>query len=152
MKGVVNMRAIDKDEIWSTGCECCVHEHCKRLMHPRLSFARPWFADINSAAKIGRALCSDFKCSKAFPYKYKVWQNYSIAEWYKTFGRKFKEVEFVLDNDQSVRYSVDYADFFYGNLIVDGKFNAVEKIYYKQIRKGFGYKLVIEKLENGIDI
>ena len=75
-----------------------------------------------------------------------------MEEWYKTFGGDFKHIEFVLDNDQSVRYSVDYADFFYGNLIVDGKFKAKAKQYFKRTREGFGYKLVIEKLENGIDI
>lgn len=149
MKGVVNMRAIDEDEIWSTGCECCANARCKRLIHPRLGFPCPWFANI---AKKGRALCSDFRCSRVYPYKYKAWKNYSMEEWYKTFGRKFKEVEFVLDNDQSVRYIVDYADFFYGNLIVDGKFKAKAKQYLKRTREGFGYKLVIEKLENGIDI
>ena len=51
-----------------------------------------------------------------------------------------------------VRYSVDYKDFFYGNLIVDGKFNAKSKSYYKRARNIFGSKLVIEKLENGVDI
>ena len=75
-----------------------------------------------------------------------------MEEWYKTFGKNYKEVEFVLDNDQSVRYIVDYADFFYGNLIADGRFKAKAKKYLKQTREGFGYKLVVEKLENGIDI
>lgn len=51
-----------------------------------------------------------------------------------------------------LRYYVDYKDFYSGNLIVNGKFNAVEKMYYKKVRRGFGYELVVEKLENGVDI
>ena len=35
---------------------------------------------------------------------------------------------------------------------MNGKFNAVEKMYYKHVRKGFGSELVIEKLENGVDM
>ena len=35
---------------------------------------------------------------------------------------------------------------------MNGKFNAVEKMYYKKVRRGFGYELVIEKLENGVDM
>ena len=143
------MEAIDEEEIWSTGCRCCAHIPCKRIMHHRLGFAVPWFL---CAPNNDRALCSDFKCSKAYPYKYKIWQNYSMEEWYKTFGGDFKHIEFVLDKNQRVRYSVDYKDFFYGNLIVNGKFNAKSKSYYKRARNIFGSKLVIEKLENGVDI
>ena len=68
------------------------------------------------------------------------------------FGRDYAKIDYVLDNDQSIRYYVDYKDFYLGNLIVDGKFNAAEKMYYKQVRRGFGYELVIEKLENGVDM
>ena len=68
------------------------------------------------------------------------------------FGRDFAKIGYVLDNDQSIRYYVNYKDFYSGNLIVDGKFNAVEKMYYKKVRKGFGSELVIEKLENGVDM
>lgn len=68
------------------------------------------------------------------------------------FGRDYAKIGYVLDDDQSIRYYVNYKDFYLGNLIVNGKFNAVEKMYYKHVRKGFGYELVIEKLENGIDI
>ena len=68
------------------------------------------------------------------------------------FGRDYAKIGYVLDNDQSIRYYVNYKDFYADNLIVDGKFNAVEKMYYKTVRRGFGYELVIEKLENGIDI
>ena len=75
-----------------------------------------------------------------------------MEEWYKTFGGDFKHIEFVLDKNQHVRYSVDYKDFFYGNLIVNGKFNAKSKSYYKRARNIFGSKLVIEKLENGVDM
>ena len=39
-----------------------------------------------------------------------------------------------------------------GNLIVNGKFNAKSKSYYKRARNIFGSKLVIEKLENGVDM
>lgn len=142
------------EEIYSTGCNSCIYyQNCKRIPSDRLSFAHSCFiSPANSKSPLCRTLCSDFICTKRHIAKYKVWQNYSMEEWYKTFGKNFKEVEFVLDNDQSVRYSVDYADFFYGNLIVDGKFKAKAKQYFKQTREGFGYKLVKEKLENGVDI
>ena len=35
---------------------------------------------------------------------------------------------------------------------MNGKFNAVEKMYCKKVRRGFGYELVIEKLEDGVDV
>ena len=145
---------MDYEEIYSTGCNSCIYyQNCKRIPSDRLSFAHSCFiSPANNKLPLGRTLCSDFICTKRHIAKYKVWQNYSMEEWYKTFGKNFKEVEFVLDNDQSVRYIVDYADFFYGNLIVDGKFKAKAKQYLKRTREGFGYKLVVEKLENGIDI
>ena len=68
------------------------------------------------------------------------------------FGRDYAKIGYVIDNDQSIRYYVNYTDFYSGNLILNGKFNAVEKMYYKKIRKGFGSELITEKLENGVDI
>ena len=68
------------------------------------------------------------------------------------FGRDYAKIGYVLDDDQSIRYYVDYHDFYLGNIIVDGKLNAIEKMYYKHVRKGFGSELVIEELENGVDM
>ena len=144
---------MDYEEIWSTGCNSCVYyQNCKRLPSDRLGFSHSCFISSDGKAPLGRTLCSDFTCSKRHPAKYKAWQNFSAWQWYNMFGRDYAKIGYVLDNDQSIRYYVNYKDFYSGNLIVDGKFNAVEKMYYKQVRRGFGYELVIEKLENDIDI
>ena len=142
------------EEIWSTGCNSCVYyQNCKRLPSDRLSFAHSCFiSPANNKLPLGRTLCSDFICTSRHVAKYKVWQNFTMWQWYNLFGKEFANIGYILDNNPSVRYYINYKDFYLDNLIVNGRFNAIEKVYYKQTRKGFGYKLVTEKLENGIDI
>lgn len=132
---------MDYEEIWSTCCNSC-----------RLGFAHSCFVSSDGKIPLGRTLCSDSTCSKRHSAKFKAWQNFSEWQWYNLFGRDYAKIGYVLDDDQSIRYYVDYHDFYLGNIIVDGKLNAIEKMYYKQVRKGFGYELVIEKLEDGVDI
>ena len=144
---------MDYEEIWSTSCSSCVHyRNCKRLPSDRLGFAYSYFVSPSSKIPLGRTLCSDFICTKRHPAKYKAWQNFSAWQWYNMFGRDYAKIGYVLDDDRSIKYYVDYRDFYSGNIIVDGKLNATEKAYYKQTREGFGSEPVIEKLENGVDM
>ena len=107
----------DCEEIWSTGCNSCVYyQSCKRLPSDRLGFSHSCFISSDGKAPLGRTLCSDFTCSKRHPVKYRAWQNFSAWQWYNMFGRDYAKIGYVLDNDQSIRYYVNYKDFYSGNL------------------------------------
>lgn len=127
----------------------------RRIDHKRIEYAVPWFK--SSAEETG------FPCKEFEPSSIHVWclKNYWTdwehwwQDWIDTWmdGKTpTRPLWFTLNGDRSVRYTVDRNDYINGTMFENGKLKAIEKAYYKQTRSGFGYKLVKEKLEDGVEI
>lgn len=143
-------------------CKDCKHfgnftkGYCnKRIDHKQIEFAVPWFK--SSPEEVG------FPCSEFEPSEIHVWdlKNYwtNWENWYADYKDTWlrgkdnsnKLCYFTLNGDRSVRYGVLISDYIYGTMIENNKLKAIEKMYYKRTKDGFGYKLIREKI-NGIDL
>lgn len=122
-----------------------VESRCKRLDHKHIQFAIPWFKSYD-CGQLSGGICEDFE-----PNEWEFWLfNHWKPEYKKSFckgnnGTK-KTVGLCLDKNQSVRYYVDYMDFFYNTFKNDdGSLKWIYKQYYKQCKKSpMKYILVTE--------
>jgi len=124
---------------------------CKRINHKEIKFSKPFFKSYD-CGQLSGIICSDYTPAEWHKWLYNHWK--SIDD----YCREYEEAEnrprvkgllgFCLDDDTSVRYYVYYKDF-YNNTFLDeaGNLKWVERQYYKQVRSGFGYKLITEKRE-----
>jgi hypothetical protein len=74
---------------------------------------------------------------------------YYVEQWLP-YQNTNKNIYFTLHDDTSIRYGVPLMDFVNGTMIENGLLKAIEKVYYKQTRTGFGYRLVREPIEGVI--
>lgn len=133
-------------------CRECKYYHndCKRIDNAKVKFWKPWHqSDDRQSARI---VCCDFDLKDYMKYAKQNWINFETywkeyVENWLPYGNTERLVYFILNDDYSVRYGVKILDFIYGNMYSGDKLNAVEKMYYVQTRKGFGYKLIREEIE-----
>ena len=138
-------------------CEYCnskadmdgVESQCKRIDHKHLQFAVPWFKSYD-CGQLSGITCADFKPLEIRKWLYEHWV--SIDD----YMRAYEEIEgkpyvrgylgLCIDKDTSVRYYVNYKDFFYNKFLnEDGSLKWVKKCYYKRSKKSpTGYELVWE--------
>lgn len=126
---------------------CKYFRNCKRVDNVKIKFAKPWFmCEANCSV-----ICSDFELKEYMLYARQNWIDFEtyfreyVENW--TNGSTEKLIYFTLNDDTSIRYGVRMMDYVYGYMYTDGKLNAVEKMYYKQTRGGFGYKLIREPID-----
>lgn len=148
---------IDKDECCRIDCGHCIHfkvnadqanveSTCKRLDHKHLKFAKPWFKSYDCGQFCG-CPCRDFAPKPLYKWLYEHWEGFD--DFYRDEDLTKKTVSLVIDGDFSVRYHVKALDFINNTFLnEDGSLNWFEKIYYKQTRASFGYKLIHEKNPN----
>lgn len=125
------------------------HKNCKRVDNKLVSFAKPWFKCIDG----GSTVCCDFELKDYMVYAKRNWIDFDtyfkeyVENWlpYKNTNTL---IYFCLNGDTSIRYGVKLLDYVYGNMYSsDDMLNAVEKMYYKRVKSGFGYKLMREPIK-----
>ena len=135
-------------------CGHCKHYRtgCKRVDNKIISFAKPYFkAEANCGT-----VCCDFELKDYMVYAKQNWIDFDTyfkeyVENWLPYGNTNTLIYFCLNGDTSIRYGVKLLDYVYGNMYLsNGVLNAVEKMYYKQVRSGFGYELVREPIEGVI--
>ena len=100
--------------------------------------------------------CYDFELKDYMIYAKQNWIDFDTyfkecVENWLPYGNTNTLIYFCLNGDTSIRYGVKLLDYVYGNMYLsDGVLNAVEKMYYKQVRSGFGYSLIREPIEGVI--
>lgn len=135
-------------------CRDCIHFHdCKRIDHKTIKFAVPWFKSYDGDYWV---VCSDFRPAAYMKYANAHWTCFEdywkgYVEQWLPYSNINVNVYFTLHNDTSIRYGVPLMDFVNGTMIEGDILKAVEKMYYKQTRSGFGYKLIRESI-NGVKI
>lgn len=135
-------------------CSDCKHykKDCLRVDGVTIDFAKPWF---RSQTDFG-CVCCDFVLKDYKLYAKQNWIDFDTyfkeyVENWLPYQNTNTLVYFTIKGDTSIRFGVKLLDFVYGNMYLkDGLLNAVEKMYYKQVRSGFGYKLVREPIEGVI--
>lgn len=136
-------------------CSNCkyFYEGCKRVDDKRISFAKPWFVTVK--ADCG-CVCCDFELRDYMIYAKQNWIDFDTyfkeyVENWLPYGNTNKLIYFCLNGDNSIRYGVKLLDYVYGNMYIsDNVLNAVEKMYYKRVRSGLGYKLIREPIKGVI--
>ena len=145
------------------GCKDCKHfkfAHLggctKRVDHKKIEFAAPWFK--SSKEEFGTPCC-EFEPSeihiwdlKNYWTNWENWWNDYVDTWlngHNPIGSKL--VYFTINGDTSVWYGVPIENYIYGNMYEGNKLKAVEKMYYKRVKTGFGYKLIREKIK-GVEL
>jgi hypothetical protein len=145
-----------EEEVENYHCGSCRHyNNCKRIDHETIQFAQPWFKSYDRHQFSG-VICSDFDPAEWHVYACETWNGFEYywpryVEQWLPYGNTSILVYFTLNGDTSIRYGVPLLDFVYGTMVDNGVLKAVEKMYYKQTRTGFGYKLIKEKID-GITI
>ena len=126
---------------------------CKRVDNKTISFAVPWFVNVQPDCG---TVCCDFELKDYMIHAKQNWIDFDTyfkeyVENWLPYGNTNKLIYFCLNGDTSIRYGVKLLDYVYGNMYLsNGVLNAVEKMYYKQVRSGFGYELVREPIEGVI--
>lgn len=145
-------------------CHNCEHygsfpNYCqKRIDHKTIEFAVPWFV---SCPSYNGHICSDFKPSLIHVYDLQnYWTNWEsywadyLENWFPYYPKEKPEdklIYFTLNGDKEIRYGVNLMDYINNSMIDGNRLKAVEKMYYKRTKDGFGYKLVREKIE-GVEL
>lgn len=126
-----------------------VDSTCKRLDHKAHKFAVPWFKSYD-CGQFSTTVCKEFIPKSSCKWLYEHW----------TCVEDFKPLEEVKDgatiglvygDDQSVRYYVDFWDWWNGTFLnEDGTYKWVYRMYYNRPSKKHPtyYELVKEYNEN----
>lgn len=132
-----------------------IHDNgtCKREKLGKYEFGKNAFLSIRTCG----GFCKDYIPSPWCKWILKTWvdadhfkEQVKVEDGEYYFEPRF--VTYVVNGEKDVWYRVRYDDFYNGNLIrPDGKFNAYEKVYYKRVKTGFGYKLITEKVD-GVEL
>ncbi|WP_407397765.1 hypothetical protein [Treponema sp.] len=146
------MRADDYEPEHYRCSECKHFRNCKRVDNDKVKFAKVWFLSEPNCPIV----CCDFELRDYMIYAKQNWIDFETywreyVENWLPYGNTDRLVYFTLNGDTSIRYGVRMMDYVYGYMYSDNKLNAVEKMYYKQTRGGFGYKLIREGIE-GVSI
>lgn len=138
-------------------CSWCKYfsNGCKRVDGKKINFAKSPF----SCEPCCPYVCCDFELQDYRIYAKQNWIDFEtywkeyLECWLPKRKLETMNVYFTLNGDDDVRYGVRILDYIYGNMYTeDGRLNVVEKMYYRQTRNGFGYKLIRENIDNGINI
>lgn len=129
-------------------CRDCIHfRQCKRIDHTVVKFAVPWFKTYDGDFHI---VCSDFTPRWQAPdYPWTGFEDYwkvYVEQWLPYSNTNIR-VYFTIHGDASIRYGVPLMDYVNGSMFDGNILKAVEKMYYKQVRTGFGYRLIREPIE-----
>ena len=147
-KRVLYMGKYNADDCPNIQCKDCMFfkNNCKRCDGVKVQFAFPCF----SSGFHGHHFI--FKDFEPMHPEYADFQKWTCFE---DFWEVYQDVwftnpqyvSFTLNGDLSVRYCVKVDDFINGTMYnANGSLKAFQKMYYKQTRSGFGYKLVREPL------
>ena len=137
-------------------CGNCKYFHdCKRIDHVTIKFAVPFFKSYDRNQFSG-IICADFEPAQWCIYACKTWQGFEYywpryVEQWLPYQSTNVLIYFTLHDDTSVRYGVNLMDFVNGTMFDGDLLKAVRKVYYKQTREGFGYRLIRETI-NGVKI
>lgn len=122
------------------------HTPCrKRIDHETVKFAVPWFKSYDCNQHSG-VICSEFEPSSLCRFLAQTWRgfDYYWPRFVEQWGAP-RYIAFTLSGNTKVRYHVRTEDFVFGNLFVDGRLKAYERVFYVQDRKSpIGYRLVTE--------
>ena len=141
-----------KEHVENYHCGSCKYYHnCKRIDHQAIQFAKPWFKTYDRNQFSG-CVCSDFEPAEWCVYACKAWMGFEYywpryVEQWLPYKNTSVLIYFTLNGDTSIRYGVKLLDFVYGNMIDGNILKASEKVYYKKVKSGFGYKLIKEKID-----
>jgi hypothetical protein len=131
-------------------CSHCEHykKDCLRVDGVTVDFSKPWFKSQSDCG----CVCCDFELKDCMVYAKQNWVDFDTyfkeyVENWLPYKNTNKLIYFVLNGDSSVRYGVPLLDYVYGRMRDGDKLNAVEKMYYKQTRSGFGYTLIRESID-----
>ena len=127
----------------------------KRVDHKTIEFSAPWFrCDPENC----HTPCCEFEPSKIHIWDLKNywtnwenWWNDYVDTWLEGHNPYNELIYFTLNGNTNVRYGVPMMDYVMGNMYNGNNLKAVEKMYYKRTQKGFGYKLIREKI-NGVEL
>lgn len=122
------------------------HTPCqKRIDHKTVRFSVPWFKSYDCNQHIG-VICSEFEPKSVYKSIFQTWRGFDyywtryVEQWNTP-----RYMSFILDGNKKIRYNVKTEDFVFGNLFVDGKLNAYERVYCVLDRKSpIGWRLVQE--------
>lgn len=150
-------RKLNLDNVPNLHCGSCKNyrscgEYCKRRIdHKNIKYAKPWFKCYD-ANQFSGVICSEFKPSTSFPWLVEHWNGFQeywqlFVEAWLPYKNTNKLIWFTIGENESVWYGMPLLDYVYGNMYnEDGTPKFVKKMYYKQTRTGFGYKLITEDL------
>ena len=149
-----------QDMCYFVGCGSCKYHDprgdqegfespCKRIDHKHIQLAKPWFKSYDCGQQ-SATMCNDFEPKDWCVYLKEHWTNPLDYAAMGDESRIHGGISLCLDKDQSVRYVVEYRDFWFNTFRnSDGSLRWYQKSYYKQTRKSpTGYVLVRE-LPNG---
>ena len=121
-----------------------IESPCKRIDHKHYQFAVPWFKSYD-CGQLGHCICSDFEPKRSNLWLYRHWKPEFIKEYDKS-PTSDETISLCIDKDQSVRYHINFKDFFYNTFKnKDGSLKWIYKMYYKRSKESaIGYKLVKE--------
>lgn len=140
-------------DVDNLGCGDCRFNgrNCKRIGNYNVQFYRPWFASQPSGR---HHICSDFQPLKCLKVIYEEWTSFedywpAYVEQWLPYSNTNKLDYFFINGDRAIAYGVPMMDAVYGHMFEGNKLLAVEKMYYRHVRRGLGYVLVHEKI-NGV--
>lgn len=118
-------------------CKKRISENCEILK--KIELARPWFACKESAKG---CICKEYEPEEHRKLLKKYWRSTDI--YIKGYNKR--DVPVCKIGDQSVRYFVNFWDFYNGNLFDKNGLKWIYKRYYKISRKSpIGYELITEQ-------
>lgn len=120
---------------------------CKREF-PNIKLAKPTFkSDRFDTLRF----CADFEPREYCVKLKEQWKGFD--DWYEKYKRDWDDrpidketVSYTIGCDEGVRYQVLLKDFIYGTLFENGNLKVVSKMYYKRVKGGFGYKLMVDNM------
>ena len=124
---------------------------CPCFDHNKIEHAAPWF--VSSPEENGFP-CNKFEPSSIHVYDLKnYWVNYNtwLSDWIQEWNnsKEFNDCKwFTIGKDRSIRYGMSMLEYINGNIIINGKLNCFQKMYYRRSQSSpIGYELIIERCE-----
>lgn len=147
-----NAAVYDEEYVPNWGCKECahhnVHSYCtRRIDHVHVRHAISWFRSYDGGTGL---VCSDF-VPKSYLIPTHGWTSFDdywprYVEWWLPYSNTDRLKYFTINGDTSVRYGVPLLDYVYGHMFDGNVLLATEKMYYKRLMSGIGYKLIREPI------